>query len=727
MGLFERIRKRSNQQQSVEQGFRTMRGTAVSQGLAVNPEPTPAQEQNTQAEANGTLMQTAAARLPQAQAGSAAAGSPVQEQETTQKSYKQRREDRKRDRLAQQFNPDADHVSYNMMEQLTNLDAERKNSMTADRTNRAVAARVDTRVLHAFTQGYRTDKKGEVLAEDQGRKDADDAFLEDYISGDVERRWPHLERMTREILDADITQGMVSEAYLEKHMGEAWAIGDKMTYYENVMKDPINKPFFDAMPQYQLELVREKLNKLMASFSLSLNSKAFMKGFAMDKRTYYAKTNAEMAREQESFTSAAFTQSLAEFQQAEEEIYDRDAEREIGRLISETEPGAAEEAPQEQAAAEGVAAGAPAPAQTDEYTAEFRRAVDAKPAVYEEYKTMLDALAAKRSQLGASWKFMRQKAAAAQTLCAMYEDAASPQEIRRRDKAIEKGEAYEAEAGRLAGELAACSNAMDFFLKDEPLSAPGREMLISSGYVRELAKKRFTEEGGIVEESDVAYRNAIRDGKTIGETRAAALVKLQLRQSKEEGAKLNSLIVGDRFSGLSGQYVEYYHELERSGVKLSDVQAGMEKRTYSKTSAASYVTGEGVDAITAHMMGMFLEYLTSPESIQYFREMLPNVKDAAVFGGNIDGAVAFLAQILVNKFGGNHAPIFDETQKKAYNENDAVFKVAMEACRTLACISGMPGVISPENEAQLPATIKAILDEYRAGLETVMRGLGYRT
>ncbi|MCD8196711.1 MAG: hypothetical protein LUE24_06050 [Lachnospiraceae bacterium] len=727
MGLFERIRKRSNRQQSVEQGFRTMRGTAVSQGLAVDPEPTPAQEQNTQTEANGALLQTAAARLPQAQAGSAAAGSPVQDQETTQKTYKQRREDRKRDKLAQQFNPDADHVSYNMMEQLTNLDAERKNSMTADRTNRAVAARVDTRVLHAFTQGYRTDKKGEVLAEDQGRKDADDAFLEDYISGDVERRWPHLERMTREILNADITQGMVSEAYLEKHMGEAWAIGDKMTYYENVMKDPINKPFFDAMPQYQLELVREKLNNLMASFSLSLNSKAFMKGFAMDKRTYYAKTNAEMAREQESFTSAAFTQSLAQFQQAEEEIYDRDAEREIGRLISETEPGAAEEAPQEQAEAEGAAAGAPAAAQTDEYTVEFRKAVDEKPAVYEEYKTMLDNLAAKRSQIGASWKSMRQKAAAAQTLCAMYEDASSPQEIRRREKAIEKGEAYEAEAGRLAGELAACTNAMDFFLKDTPLSEAGRAILTDSGYVRELAKKRFTGQGGIVEESDVAYRNAIRDGKTIGETRAAALVKLQLRQSKEEGAKLNSLIIGDRFSGLSGQYVEYFHELERNGVKMSDVQAGMEKRTYSKTSAASYVTGEGVDAITAHMMEMFLEYLTSPESIQYFREMLPNVKDAAVFGGNIDGAVAFLAQILVNKFGGNHAPIFDETQKKAYNENDAVFKVAMEACRTLACISGMPGVISQENEAQLPATIKAILDEYRAGLETVMRGLGYRT
>ncbi|MCC8140624.1 MAG: hypothetical protein LIO67_10085 [Lachnospiraceae bacterium] len=726
MPFFRRRRanrsNQQNQQQAVEQGFRTMRGTVVSQGLAVDPEPTPAEEQNTQTgaqtEANGTLMQTAAARLPQAQAASAAAGSPVQDQEPTKKTYKQRREDQKRDRLAQQFNPDADHASYNMMEQLTNQDAEKKNSMTADRVSRAVDAHVDLRVLRSFSQGYRTDKKGRVLRKDRDRKAADDAFLEDYISADVQRRWPHLERMTREILNMDITLGMTAEAYLEKHMAESYERSSRLVYFENVMKDPVNKPFFDAMPQYQLELLNEKLNQLMEPYSLALNAKAMLKGFALDKRTYYESTDLEMARMQDNVISTALTQRLAQLQQGEEAIYDRDAEQEIGRLISETEPGAAEKAPQEQAAAEGAAA-----PQTDAYTAEFRRAVDAKPAVYEEYKTMLDDLAAKRSQIGASWKAMRRKAAAAQTLCALYEGAASPQEIRRRDKAIEKGEAYEAEAGRIASELAACTNAMDFFLKDEPLSAPGREMLISSGYVRELAKKRFTEEGGIVEKSDAAYRSEIAKGSNMTQARAAALVELQLRQSKDEGAKLNSLLIGNRFDGLSGDYVEYFHELDRSGTDMSEVQANMKKSSYSKSSASAYVSEGGVDEIQAHMMGVFLNYLTSPECIQYFREMLPNVKDAAVFGGNLESAVAYLSQMLMIKFGANYISVAQETQKNAYRNNDATRAVATEACRTLLCISGMPGVITPENEAQLPATIKAILDQYRAGLQTVLKGV----
>ncbi|MCD8067285.1 MAG: hypothetical protein LUE87_00030 [Lachnospiraceae bacterium] len=445
-----------------------------------------------QREMNQQLAARAAGNLPQAQAREAAPGNPVQEQAAAKKSYKQRREESRRTKEAKKGNIAADHISYNMVEQLKDLRAEHLNSMTEERNQIAFEAGVDRRVLGVFVQGYRKNKKGLPATEEDARKKReDDDFYEDYISKDLRRRKPHLDRFVNELINTEISPDMFSVEYMEKHTREMKNLTERLTYFSNVMEDPINKPYFDDMPRPQKDLFEAK-RLMSASYSQMFISAARAKAVNVNENTYHTADLKsfweDMVETPLQMDKARFNRDYEESQRREREIYDgvvdQEIEREIPvRLRRNEEVRSWAEASDNTA---GLNINTYATQETYERLGALRSAIESNPGYYEAHKQMVDDLYQRVYRTVDVLGDRRLRALASDQLCDIYENAADTQEIKKRESALAKREAYAEEAERLAEQFTAGENAINFFLKGAPLSAAGRELIIRSGYSGEL-------------------------------------------------------------------------------------------------------------------------------------------------------------------------------------------------------------------------------------------------
>ena len=198
---------------------------------------------------------------------------PMQQPVPGGQSFKQRRRQKKEDqRIKKQYGEHADHVSVAIKQQLDELTEERVvelprlNELKDEADRRGV--KVDGRVLNSFITGYKTDAEGNPLNEQEAeRKQRDEAFLQDYCSGDLQRRLPYLEQMKNEMLNIRLSPDMLTETYMERHAVELYDIVAKMTYFENVEKDPINAPFFENLPAVERKLLKYRVEDLCGSFS----------------------------------------------------------------------------------------------------------------------------------------------------------------------------------------------------------------------------------------------------------------------------------------------------------------------------------------------------------------------------------------------------------------------------------------------------------------------------
>lgn len=197
---------------------------------------------------------------------------PVQEEQTFKQRWKQQREDK---RMKDKNGEHADHVSSDIKRQMDKLNLERNaaDPKIAEVMNEAMQNRgieVDGRVLKSFIQGYKVNWRGKPLnRQEEEKKQRDERFLEDYASCDLQRRLPYLEQMKNEVLNYRISPDMLSEAYLEKHAAEVYDICTRMTYFENVMKDTINAPFFENLPEVEKKLLKYRVQDLCGYFSNS--------------------------------------------------------------------------------------------------------------------------------------------------------------------------------------------------------------------------------------------------------------------------------------------------------------------------------------------------------------------------------------------------------------------------------------------------------------------------
>ena len=203
-------------------------------------------------------------------------------------TYKQRRDLKKKDKQARKITPYGDHVSLVIKEQVDQVQTlfhddqitrARDNSDAPDKS-----AIPDGRMLKNFLQGYKTDRNGEPLNEQEAAaKQADDRFLEDYCSCELQRRREHLERIKNEMLTIRVSQDMLTESYLEKHAAEVYRLVGKMTYFENMQRDPINKPYFDALPAYEKKLLDYRVRDVCGSFAVCWKDTLVSKGLNTGK------------------------------------------------------------------------------------------------------------------------------------------------------------------------------------------------------------------------------------------------------------------------------------------------------------------------------------------------------------------------------------------------------------------------------------------------------------
>ena len=227
-------------------------------------------------------------QLRPANAKAAAPGQPVQEQAPAQLTYKQRKEQERRRKVAQRANPAADHLSYQAVQNLQHHATGQDNSMnTPGITEEATANNVDMRVLRTYCKGYQINKRGEPLTpEDQANKQRDETFLRDYTSANLDRRKPHLDRMVNELLNTRVTDAMFTDEYLAEHTSEMKSLVDRMVYFQNVFDDPVNAPYFEQMDPLKRRLIDTRILNRYAVLGQGLVTFMGAKGVMLDRAEY---------------------------------------------------------------------------------------------------------------------------------------------------------------------------------------------------------------------------------------------------------------------------------------------------------------------------------------------------------------------------------------------------------------------------------------------------------
>lgn len=139
---------------------------------------------------------------------------------------------------------------------LTEILKEMSNSFDEEVKALCTTGNVDGRALRAFFHGHKTNGNGEPLNEEEKiKKELDKTFAREYCSNDLKRRIPYLEKFTKEMMELKFTEEMFDSENVCKNAGVINRIGNKMTYFENVFKDPINRPYFSQLPEYQKRML----------------------------------------------------------------------------------------------------------------------------------------------------------------------------------------------------------------------------------------------------------------------------------------------------------------------------------------------------------------------------------------------------------------------------------------------------------------------------------------
>lgn len=354
-------------------------------------------------EINDTLRAKASQTFPEVTAERTADGTPIQAQQPAQLTFKQRMEQNRLDRYARRRTPLADHVSVHMMESLEEKKKMQDNALhllSNEQMTQVTEGNVDTRVLRNFVSGFHTNKRGVPISpQDESRRNADQRFLEDYISKDIERRKPHLDRMLQQVLSSNLTEDKFTTAYLEHHLGEVKTQVDRLVYFENIYKDPVNAPYFDALPQLTKDLIQQRVFNRYGPMGYVLGHTCNLKAVNADLIEYM--TNATEAADLEIFSEMIDQErqllhnALEETASAEKEAVKRefafrlDAEKK--ELLKESDK-TKKEAPKANEAWGGLDLTSFVTGYSFEDLAKYREMIETHPVEYEQNSALIDAL-----------------------------------------------------------------------------------------------------------------------------------------------------------------------------------------------------------------------------------------------------------------------------------------------------------------------------------------------
>ena len=663
-----------------------------------------------QLQENAALQNAARAQLNQATANAAAPGAPVQEQAPAQLTYKQRREQARKAREARRHCPIGTADTYDIQKGVSEVIQYPGNSIEPF-VAEAVEKDVDLRVLRTFSKGYKQNRRGRpATPEDQAAADSDNAFLTDYLSLDVKRREPHLERFRKELIDFPLSADTISDANIVRNAAQLKKITDRGCYYENIMRDPINKPYFDSLDPTELDLLTAKLETLAQVGSYCVNRMGAI-GVNCNLGEYYDITEAPASHDAiAQMQREPTTQLAAGWAQQKQAILERHMEEDAAqeresmlRKISE------DQAKQTTQRPEDMNFSSPAAGYATEELKRYRAMIEEHPDVYAANKPLIDHL---YQELYRGLDVLNDMAFDSMVYQGVFDKKKESQKGTDQAKAslaFKKLERYMESMDTARKRLNAISHSLDFYLKEKPLTDDARALLSSMGKEKEAAflegkhavKHALEGEDGALAKANAAYKN--------GNNLNAGLTALGARTSTSAYAKADKLLRGSTYIGYGDQMVAFVHKLEdEDHVDMSTV---MEQATQKYTSGmGGGVAGGPIDAINLAMLRNFSDYLKGEESIRYIQTLAPMLKGADMFGNSIDGAVAYVVQSLFNSYGANFTYIGSQTENFAGGENTAA--VVKNACRTLMSLSSLERRGDAENN-DLPEATKGLLRDYK--------------
>lgn len=294
------------------------------------------QEEQVRAEALELRIQQ---QIPQQEVNRAAPvpAPPVQQQE---ESNKKRRERQKKLETVQKLCPVGNEHTLDMSHAAKTQYKNKVNSLRYLDRKKADKVHADKRMMRLFCHGFNTTKLGlPATPEDKEFARQDRKFLEDYVSGDQERRRPHLERITKEMIELPLTKEMFSTEYMTSHFAELKEMGDRMVYFENLQKE--NPAFFDQLPQVQKDIL-SRTEPLFLSFVRALTMRSNAQGFDPNSGDIYVKEDApviQMGLDNQDFAVNIYKESFDQFRADCDEAFAQEADRIIAAQEIELQAG----------------------------------------------------------------------------------------------------------------------------------------------------------------------------------------------------------------------------------------------------------------------------------------------------------------------------------------------------------------------------------------------------
>lgn len=443
-----------------------------------------------QRELNAELLANAQQQLPQAQAQAAAPGAPVQQQKAAQQTYKQSKAQEKKLKEAQDHtNHEGTLETYEVKEQIAALLKEQKNSRTPY-LKEAEEKKVDTRVLNSFCEGYRKGRLGRpATAEDRAKKERDQAFLEDYLSKDLHRRQPHLERFKQELMEFPVTQDTVSDAYLVKNAARLKQITDRACYFENVMKDPINAPYFNALPPEELAVLDRKL-ELLAFVGLYFVNQTKAMGVESNFGEYIGKILPEirgMAENARVSLTENMQSMMTDCRNAVEQSVTQRAERERDVFLYPVKE-ALRSMRRNEEGGPSIEFSQPAFKEVYDQMRALRELIASDPAVYRANRAIIDPLYQDAYRTMDLCNDMKMEEQLYLGVAGKYDAGGSLMERAKKAAAVEKVKECQEQLQAYTRRVEAITNALNCCLKGEAITAEGWGILHELGLTRQVVE-----------------------------------------------------------------------------------------------------------------------------------------------------------------------------------------------------------------------------------------------
>ena len=256
---------------------------------------------------------------------------PVQEQRARE-TWKQRRERQSKVRKARRVCPIGNEHTLEISQSIKEYDRSLENALSYAQVNekRAMAVKADRRALKVFCNGFRLKKDGEPVEEDLEQANQDTQFIEDYLSGNQERRKPHLDRITQEIISMEFTPEMVTPEYIARNAVQLSQMGNRMIYFENIMKE--NPWYFDNLPQLTKDLIAANAEIAGIFTGHMMNVFAAVHGINGNNGVIYGRREQnvfEAARMNMEVTGPIYNEKVEEFKRRVAEAYEREAQRKL--------------------------------------------------------------------------------------------------------------------------------------------------------------------------------------------------------------------------------------------------------------------------------------------------------------------------------------------------------------------------------------------------------------